>query len=137
MKVQIFGIRFTIDRERDLLPPKISDRNTAVTPTVREGQALPRSARGREWLLFSDLVLDHIETYTVRQYGDKPNDQLEKMWTVEDCIKAIAKYVGRYGAAQRGQAEEDRDLLKIAHYACVAFTKRVEGRHKRCTQKCV
>lgn len=85
------------------------------------------SIRGQEWIAFSNLVLKHIEEYTVPQYGDKPNDPLHQEWKIEDCIRAISKYANRHGKGQRGKEEELRDLLKIAHYACVAHTKHQEA----------
>lgn len=96
----------------------------SINETRVDGTPLPRSYRGQDWLIFSDQVLNHIETYTVPQYGDYPDDQLAKTWSVADCITAIAKYAGRYGRNSRGDAETDKDLVKIAHYACVALMKR-------------
>lgn len=80
--------------------------------------------RGKEWLDFSPLVLAHIDNYTIPQWGDKPNDQLHTEWTVDDCMLAIKKYANRAGKNSRGPVEDLRDLLKIAHYACVAWHKR-------------
>ena len=86
------------------------------------------SNSGLEWISFSALMLRHIEEYTVPQYGDKPDDPLHHEWKIEDCLRAINKYANRHGKGQRGQEEELRDLLKIAHYACVAHTKYREGK---------
>lgn len=80
------------------------------------------SDRGSQWLEFSYNVFCHIEDYTVPQYGDAPDDQVEA-WTAEDCIKAIRKYAARFGTNARGPAESKRDMLKIAHYACIAHGK--------------
>jgi hypothetical protein len=71
---------------------------------------------------FAMTVLSHIEHYTVPQYGDFPNDQVTP-WTSGDCKKQIAKYVARFGSNQRGCEDEMRDLLKIAHYAALAYNK--------------
>lgn len=89
------------------------------------------SNRGKEWLSFSQIILQHIEEYTVPQYGDKPDDPLHQDWKIEDCLRAINKYANRHGKGQRGQAEELRDLLKIAHFACVAHTKHQEANNDR------
>lgn len=80
------------------------------------------SERGKEWQAFSEVVLRHIEHYTVPQYGDKPDDQVEP-WTPEDCVRQIGKYRARYETGQRGPEEQVRDLVKIAHYACLAWSK--------------
>lgn len=82
------------------------------------------SNRGEEWGRFSKAVSDHIEQYTVPQFGDKPDDQLHTDWTDSDCILAIKKYANRAGKNSRGPEEDLRDLLKIAHYACVAWCKK-------------
>ena len=82
------------------------------------------SERAMNWLVFSDKVVDHIDNYTVRQYGDYPNDQLAS-WTPEQCLEAIQRYLNRNlkGTNARGDQELLRDMIKIAHYANVAFEK--------------
>lgn len=82
------------------------------------------SNRGTEWEVFSFEVFSHIENYTVPQYGDKPDDQLHTDWTVDDCLTAIKKYANRSGKNSRGPEEDLRDMMKIAHYACVAWCKK-------------
>lgn len=79
------------------------------------------SKRGKQWISFAKKVLDHIESYTVPQYGDYPNDQVEG-WGVDQCMDSIQRYVNRSSTNSR-QGEEMRDLLKIAHYSCVAYSK--------------
>ena len=75
-----------------------------------------------EWDYFSYLVYNHIKKYTIPQYGDKPEDQLMQ-WTAEDCARQIGKYVARFNNNARGDEERLIDMLKVAHYACVAFMK--------------
>lgn len=79
------------------------------------------SRRGDEWVEFAGEVLDHIEDYTLPQYGDLPNDNCAE-WTAEDCIRQIQKYANRFGKNQR-PGNDKLDLLKIAHYACIAHAK--------------
>jgi len=79
------------------------------------------SKRGEQWQEFSAKVLDHIENYTVPQYGDAPDDQAEG-WTFDQCMESIQRYKNRAGSNAR-PGEEGRDLLKIAHYACLASGK--------------
>lgn len=67
-------------------------------------------------------VLPHIKDYTIAQYGDAPDDQVES-WSSEQCMKQIGKYVGRFGTNQRGSEDTLRDIKKIAHYAAMAFYK--------------
>lgn len=93
---------------------------------LRKNIVKASSKRGYEWVAFSSQVLDHIEQYTIPQWGDKPNDQLHTEWTINDCMLAIKKYANRAGKNSRGPDEDLRDLLKIAHYACVAWHKRQE-----------
>lgn len=82
------------------------------------------SARGQEWQDFSEQVGKHVEEYTVPQYGDRGND-LCTDYTPEHCIKQIEKYVKRFGKNAR-PGQQERDMLKIAHYAQMAHTKLVE-----------
>lgn len=79
------------------------------------------SVRGIEWLAFAIEVLRHIENYTVPQYGDAPDDQIHS-WTDAQCVAQIGKYAARFGRNARYN-QEKLDLLKIAHYACLAFNK--------------
>jgi len=84
------------------------------------------STRGQEWLSFAMRVADHIENYTVKQYGDKPDDQIEN-WTPEQCVMQIGKYVARFGSNQRGEEEKTLDMKKIAHYAQLVHSKLMNG----------
>ena len=86
-----------------------------------EPQSPKPFSRAAEWEVFSVTVLNHVQNYTVPQYGDYPDDQVTG-WTVEDCIKNIAKYANRFGKQQR-KGQERLDLMKIAHYACLAYNK--------------
>ena len=79
------------------------------------------SNRGEDWLEFAAKVLDHIEDYTVPQYGDRPNDYVET-WTPEVCLLAMGKYIARFGTNQR-KGQEKLDLLKIAHFAQLTYDK--------------
>lgn len=78
------------------------------------------SIRGEEWKKFSEKVLNHIETYTVPQYGDKGED-LATDYSVEDLLKQANKYLARYGKNQR-QGQEMLDFMKTAHYIQMAAT---------------
>lgn len=75
-----------------------------------------------EWLYFTKLVNKHIIDYTIPQYGDSPTDEVEA-WTPEQCILAISKYCRRFESSKRGPKETLRDMLKIAHFACIAYFK--------------
>ena len=79
------------------------------------------SNRGKDWMEFAAKVLDHIEDYTVPQYGDSPDDYVES-WTAAECVLALGKYQQRFGKNTRlGQAT--LDLLKMAHFAQLAYDK--------------
>lgn len=79
--------------------------------------------RLHEWMEFYAIVSNHVKNYTIPQYGDAPNDNLQT-WSVEDCLRAIDKYVRRNQRVNaRGRKEAMRDMVKIAHFACVAFWK--------------
>jgi len=76
------------------------------------------SLRGRDWLEFSGRVLDHIEKYTVPQYGDKGDDQATD-YESRDHVKQAKKYLDRYGKNSR-PGQEILDLMKTAHYCQMA-----------------
>jgi hypothetical protein len=84
------------------------------------------SNRRSEWNAFAYQVGKHIDEYTVPQYGDMPEDQLTE-YSFADCITQIKKYSNRATSNARGKEETKRDMLKIAHYACVAYSKLQEG----------
>lgn len=77
--------------------------------------------RTKDWNEFATKVADHIENYTVPQYGDAPNDNVES-WSAQDCIAQVQKYAARFGTNQR-VGQEELDLMKIAHYAQLAMGK--------------
>lgn len=84
------------------------------------------SERGKDYLDFALEVLDHIENYTVPQYGDKGQDQVTN-WTADECAKAVKKYLDRRGRNRR-EGQEHLDMLKSAHYVQLTDLKDVEQR---------
>ena len=77
------------------------------------------SKRGTQWTAFSRRTLEHIEEYTVPQYGDLPNDQASQ-FTLSEIQMNLKRYINRMGSGARGPEETLRDTFKIAHYACLA-----------------
>ena len=80
------------------------------------------SNRYKMWEDFAKVVGDHVEVYTVPQYGDFPEDQLTT-WTLDDLATTLKRYSNRMGKNARGIEEDKRDMLKIAHYASCAWHK--------------
>lgn len=80
------------------------------------------SKRVLQFMDFETIVEGHIENYTIPQYGDAPDDEVER-WTPLQCVKAIGKYQARFENGRRGRLETLRDMVKIAHFACLAFDK--------------
>ena len=78
--------------------------------------------RANEWRMFSYLVEQHVTNYTIPQYGDAPNDEVAA-WTPEMCALAMQKYTKRFSSSLRGKEETRRDMLKIAHFACLTYWK--------------
>jgi hypothetical protein len=79
--------------------------------------------RIKDWGIFSKKVLKHIEVYTIPQYQNPDgNDQVEH-FTSHDCVQNIKRYINRFGSNARGPAESLRDLIKVAHYAQLAYDK--------------
>lgn len=100
--------------------------DTSYWPDALDPAAKPKLNRVYDWELFSAQVRRHIEEYTIAQY-DNPdgNGQIEEM-DAGECITHIKGYVTRFGKGVRGPAEELRDLLKIAHWASFAYSKRAK-----------
>lgn len=73
---------------------------------------------------FSDAVLRHIDTYTVPQYGDYPDDNAAD-YTILECLWQIRKYATRYGRNQR-PGQNAVDMIKIGHYAGLALSKKIK-----------
>lgn len=71
---------------------------------------------------FATIVGDHISNYTVPQYGDAPNDQIEQ-WDRDQCMDSIKRYCNRFATNRRGRTETLRDMAKIAHLASIIFEK--------------
>jgi hypothetical protein len=88
-----------------------------------------RTYRGADWASFATDVLNHIENYTVKQYGDRPDDQASN-WSIEFIEEQLKKYTNRFGKNARS-GEELRDLLKIAHYAQILYYKRREAQFEK------
>lgn len=103
-------------KAQEEVAPIIMNPDQEYTPVRRLN-----SIRGQQFELFANQVIKHIETYTVPQYGDYPNDQVEE-WTPELCIAQISKYSARFGKNSR-EGQELLDLIKIAHYAQIAYSK--------------
>jgi len=127
-----YPIKFTeaecIDRdvvaEREFL--EIASQYNLDATVERQNKTL--SKRGLDWLEFAGNVLEHIEGYTVPQYGDKGND-ISSEWSIEVLMEQVKKYCNRYGKNQR-QGQELLDFMKAAHYTQIAYTKFMEGKNE-------
>jgi hypothetical protein len=51
------------------------------------------------------------------QYGNPEGNEQVDSFTVEDCWKNMERYFNRRKSSVRGQIEQIRDVIKIAHYA--------------------
>ena len=79
--------------------------------------------RLQDWEKFNLQMYQHIEKYTISQYGNPDGDDQVESWTSEDCMQAIKKYLSRFKRNSRGNTEQLRDMFKIAHYAQLAYDK--------------
>lgn len=85
---------------------------------------MSETKKGLEWKRFARLVEAHVDQYAVPQYGDYGSDgELMADMSAEECMKHIERYVKRFNSGMRGDVERERDLLKIAHFAGVAFSR--------------
>ena len=77
-----------------------------------------------DWRRFSKLMEAHITQYTIPQYQseDEQRDQVGA-WTSKECVDSMTRYINRYGKNLRGPREALRDMLKLAHYAQLAYDK--------------
>ena len=121
IQVAAMGIKFLrdvcgMDISGPTFTPELDRLGKAPDPTE---EAPSVSLRGLDWLEFSAKVLDHIEVYTVPQYGDKGED-VATDYTMEVIAGNIGRYQARMGSNSR-PGEEHRDLIKIAHYASLAY----------------
>ena len=98
------------------LAPELSGDPQEIKPIPDRIKDLGLSLRGRDWQKFSDRVLEHIENYTVPQYGDKGDDRASE-YTEATISEHIGRYQDRIGSNSRGNVEAARDMIKIAHYA--------------------
>jgi len=89
-----------------------------------------KGIRTAEWLEFAYKVADHIENYTIPQYGDKGKDQATD-WSIDHCIEQTKKYANRFGKNQR-PGQEMLDFMKGCHYLQLAATKFVEAQESIC-----
>ena len=80
----------------------------------------PESNKSCDFMDFVEQMVIHIDEYTVPQYGDGPNDESEH-YTLEFICNQIRKYLARFTSGVRGEQEQLRDYLKIAHYAQMAW----------------
>jgi hypothetical protein len=80
-----------------------------------------KTQRAKEWLEFTFKVAEHIENYTVPQYGDKGKD-IASEYTPEYCMSQVEKYLRRFGKNIR-PGQQSLDLLKMAHYVQMTFSK--------------
>lgn len=93
------------------------------------------ASRLEEWKQFEVEVFRHIRDYTIPQYGDMTED-MASTFSKGDIDTQLKKYVTRQcnGGNKRGRAENMRDYLKIAHYACIAYMKMKNEEQQ--TEKC-
>lgn len=84
------------------------------------------SQKGLNFIKFAAQVLNHIENYTIAQYGDTGNSQVDN-WSIEMCLEQAKKYINRYGKNQR-EEQEMLDFMKAVHYLQFAATKYEESK---------
>lgn len=83
---------------------------------------LPPADRLKDWVEFSNYMINYIEKYTISKYkGDDKFDLISIMEPM-DCIWTILRYALRM-FRRRGKKY---DIQKIAHYAQIAWTKSKE-----------
>lgn len=66
-------------------------------------------------------VMEHIEKYVIRQYGDYEGSPVAD-YSTTTCIEHAQRYLARHGRSSRPH-EEERDILKTIHYLVMALYK--------------
>jgi len=79
--------------------------------------------RVKHWDHFDEQMRRHIATYTREQYGNPNGDEQIDSFDSVDCWKNMQRYFNRRHANTRGNRERLRDLIKLAHYAQLAYDK--------------
>jgi hypothetical protein len=79
--------------------------------------------RLEHWLSFSEQVFEHIQDYTLTQYGSPEGTEQIENFTVETCFQNMIRYINRRNSNVRGNKEKLRDLFKIAHYSQFIYDK--------------
>lgn len=72
------------------------------------------SNRGERFKGVARAVYQHIEKYTVPQYGDYPDDRLTEM-DEQDCWQDVQKYLSRRNGKERAPGQHKQDILKMIH----------------------
>jgi hypothetical protein len=105
---------------RITIEPKeyVTDKDVWIDPQNKE---VILSNRGSDWNDFSKDVLHHIETYTIPQYGDAPDDMLSNE-SPQYLMKQVQKYLNRFGNNQR-EGQHLLDLMKMTHCVQIAYSK--------------
>lgn len=110
-------------RNHHMMPDGFVAYIATIYDQLRKKHKTVFSQKGYEWQQFSQAVLEHIESYTLTQYGD--SDGAIDL-TPEQIVGNIQRYLQCYGKNARGAEEQQRDFLKIAHYACLLAQKHKE-----------
>lgn len=80
--------------------------------------------RIKDWEKFSDQIKLHIKQYTIPQYQSEDNESDQVgILTSTECSVKMKYYLARFGKGQRGDKEQLRDMLKLAHYAQFTYNK--------------
>lgn len=101
-----------------------------ITPEQCPYIFYPESNKSIDFMDFTDQMVEHIDNYTVPQYGDGPNDESAN-YSLDFIRDQIKKYLARYTSGVRGPKEQLRDDLKIAHYAQMGWKIRSKEHNKK------
>jgi len=76
-----------------------------------------------QYTQFMHFMLEHIEEYVVKMYGDFPDKTIAK-FTPEKIQGKLEAYVDRIGKienTERGIEAALKDCLKISHFSCYLY----------------
>ena len=69
--------------------------------------------RVEQWRKFSALVEDHINNYTLEQYGNPEGNEQVDSFSIEDCWTNVQRYYNRRKSAVRGFSQEGSYVMSL------------------------
>lgn len=118
----------------DVIPLAVIERENGEYDHGCKGVAKPVD-RVAEWRRFARHVEDYIRKRTLQKYSMNDANGVDLMTITEPevCLWNILKYALRL---HNGKSKEN-DLLKVAHYVCLAYSKSQDNNKRKSNMKII